>query len=143
MWYNKFANKDNENEIIKDTTDTFNYPPIISNNLSDGRIVRKDIPNLGSIDASLTDYEELPGIRDVPMSVMTSTNFPLIFHSNSEKSRTEKLAEEIKNSNEINPLIVVYDGNPQGPYILEGGHRFDALRLLNAKSFPALVLIEN
>ena len=77
------------------------------------------------------------------MSVMTSTNFPLIFHSNSEKSRTEKLAEEIKNSNEINPLIVVYDGNPQGPYILEGGHRFDALRLLNAKSFPALVLIEN
>jgi ParB-like chromosome segregation protein Spo0J len=35
-------------------------------------------------------------------------------------------------------LIVVEDN--QGFYILEGGHRFDALCMLGSKSFPALVV---
>ena len=38
----------------------------------------------------------------------------------------------------IYPLIVVWD--EQGLYILEGGHRFDALNMLGIKYFPALVV---
>ena len=30
----------------------------------------------------------------------------------------------------------------KGPYILEGGHRYSALKLLGAKSFPALVVVD-
>jgi hypothetical protein len=105
-----------------------------------GRIVRSGIPNRSSIDASLGDkYKILTGIREVPF-----TEFPdmgdLRYYDAHEKQKTQKLAEEIKESGEINPLIVVYD--KRGAYVLEGGHRFDALRELNAKSFPALVVID-
>lgn len=65
---------------------------------------------------------------------------PLKFYSRSEQERTEYLAAQIQESREINPLIVVED--VKGPYILEGGHRFDALRLLRAKAFPALVVLD-
>ena len=56
-------------------------------------------------------------------------------------ARVKKLMESISNSKEITPLIVAYDS--QGPYILEGGHRYDALIKMGAKSFPAMVVIEN
>jgi ParB-like chromosome segregation protein Spo0J len=54
------------------------------------------------------------------------------------------LAEEINDSREINPLIVVIEGKDleEDMYILEGGHRFDALRLLGIKEFPAVVVLE-
>jgi hypothetical protein len=55
-------------------------------------------------------------------------------------TRTKALAEEIKQSGEVNPLIVMID--EEGPYILEGGHRYDALKILGAKSFPAIVVID-
>lgn len=38
------------------------------------------------------------------------------------------------------PLIVAVDD--KGPYILEGGHRFVALGLLQIPTFPALVVID-
>lgn len=50
------------------------------------------------------------------------------------------LAEQIRQSGELNPLIVVVDKD--GPYILEGGHRYDALGVLGKKSFPAKVVID-
>jgi ParB-like chromosome segregation protein Spo0J len=50
----------------------------------------------------------------------------------------KKLAEEIKETNEINPLIVVIDN--EGLYVLEGGHRLAALHLLGKKTLPALVV---
>jgi hypothetical protein len=37
-------------------------------------------------------------------------------------------------------VIVVIDS--EGPYVLEGGYRFDALRELGAQSFPARVVVD-
>jgi len=107
--------------------------------LVDGRVVRDSIPNRASIEAGLNNYEILPGVREVPFSAFTQIE-PLRYYSTSEEKRTKSLATEIGRSGEINPLIVVEDA--EGPYILEGGHRFDALRELGARSFPALVVLD-
>lgn len=105
----------------------------------DGRTVLDGVPNTSSIGASLSDYEVLHGIREVPFSAFTQ--MPLLsYYSTDEEQRTKNLAEQIKESGEIAPLIVVVD--KEGPYILEGGHRFDALRELGANSFPALVVLD-
>jgi hypothetical protein len=52
----------------------------------------------------------------------------------------EQLTDKIRVSKQISPLIVVID--KEGPYILEGSHRIDALKRLDAKSFPALIVID-
>jgi len=98
----------------------------------DGRAVRPDTPNMGSIDATFDDYEVLPGVREIPLSEFEAPP--------SVNKRTKGLAEEISNSKEINPLIVAIDD--QGPYILEGAHRYDALKIMGAKSFPAVVVVD-
>lgn len=106
--------------------------------LVDGRVVRDSIPNRSSIAASLTNYDILPGIREIPLSEFDPG--PPSYYSVSEAKWTKHLAEQIRHSGEINPLIVVEDA--EGPYILEGGHRFDALRELGARAFPALVVLD-
>lgn len=106
----------------------------------DGRRVLSSIPNQGSIAASLDDYEILDNVREVPFSAFTQMP-ELKYYSTQEGERTKRLSKEIEYSREIAPLIVVVDS--EGPYILEGGHRFDALRELGAKSFPALVVLDN
>lgn len=105
----------------------------------DGRSVRSTIPNRSSIGSSLDNYEVLPGIREVPFSAFTQMG-SLSYYSTSEEKRTKNLASQIRQSGEINPLIVAEDA--EGPYILEGAHRFDALRELGAKAFPALVVLD-
>jgi len=104
----------------------------------DGRKVSNNIPNMSSIESSVPNHTSLGGIREVPMSSLDTS--PPKFYSTTEETRTRQLAERIKTSGTIDPLIVAYDS--QGPYILEGGHRFDALKLLGAKSFPAKVVID-
>jgi SPP1 gp7 family putative phage head morphogenesis protein len=102
----------------------------------DGRKVLDKVPNTDSIAASLDDYEVLPGIREVQMSA-----FPGLtgHHYNAQDDdRIGRLAQQIDKSKTISPLIVVEDKD--GPYILEGGHRSEALYRLKAKSFPALVV---
>jgi hypothetical protein len=105
----------------------------------DGRYVLEDVPNTASIEASLDSYEVLPWIRIVPFSAFKRMG-PLRFYSPDEERKTKRLANQIAESGEIKPLIVVEDA--EGPYILEGGHRFDALRILRAKEFPALVVLD-
>lgn len=105
----------------------------------DGMSVRDSVPNTSSIGASLTEYVVLKGIREISFGQFSDLP-PLTFHSRSDKERSEILAGQVNNSDEINPLIVVVDG--EGLYVLEGAHRFDALRLLKKKSFPALVVID-
>jgi hypothetical protein len=105
----------------------------------DGRTVRDEISNEGSIGASLYSYETLEGIREVPFSAFEDLP-ELAYRSPQERDRTRGLAREIQESGEIEPLIVVVDH--RGPYVLEGGHRFDALRELGAKSFPALIVVD-
>ena len=63
------------------------------------------------------------------------------FYSSDDIQRTLRLAEEIKTSGEINPLIV--EVNDQDDLnIIEGGHRLGALSELGLKSFPALVVVD-
>lgn len=105
----------------------------------DGLFVRDEIPNISSVESSLNHYKILDGIRIVPFSAFKEMG-PLRFYSASEQRRTENLAQEIAASRELTPLIVVEDS--KGPYVLEGGHRFDALRMLGVRRFPALVVLD-
>lgn len=104
----------------------------------DGLTVRSDIPNQSSIQSSFNDYEILPGIREIPMSEFGGPKS--VFYSTDDFQKSKELAEKIKESGEINPLIIAID--QEGPYILEGGHRYVALYYLNKKSLPALVVID-
>ena len=102
-----------------------------------GLRVTENIPNLESISASLgSDYEELPGVRIVQMKEFTESK-P---YSKSERERVEDLASAIQENQYIDPLIVAID--EEGPYILEGGHRMDALSKLGVQEFPAIIVLE-
>lgn len=104
----------------------------------DGREVLDEVPNQSSIGASLDEYEILNGIREVFMEDMDQEYINDV-KSHKLSKRTADLADSIKESGKISPLIVVIaDG--EVPYILEGGHRYDALIKLGAKSFPAMVV---
>lgn len=98
----------------------------------DGMTVRSDVPNMSSIGATLDSYKVMSGIREASMKLWTQP--PEV------NTRTKQLAAEIKASKEISPLIVVVD--KEGPWILEGGHRFDALKINGAKAFPAVVVLD-
>lgn len=117
------------------------YP--IAGEAVDGRVVSDvDVPNTDSIAASLEHYEVLPGIREVQMKDDDENTFAVGRHySELGNKRINKLANEMKKSNEITPLIVVV-GRDGLPYILEGSTRVEALAKLGAKSFPALVVID-
>jgi hypothetical protein len=105
----------------------------------DGRTVRDGVPNQSSIAASFTKYQILPGVREVPMSAMDQ-EYVKDVQRRGVDAGTQTLADQIKESEEISPLIVAVDA--KGLYILEGGHRFDALLKLGARSFPAQVVMD-
>jgi disulfide oxidoreductase YuzD len=104
-----------------------------------GLIVREDVPNMGSIGASLDNYEVLSGIRKVPAKAFDAEYLDSLRARGLDK-RTADLSEQIKQSKEINPLIVAVDS--KGAYIIEGGHRFDALMTQGRDSVPAKVVID-
>ncbi len=99
-------------------------------------IVRNEIDNVGSISSTFDAgrYVVLPAVRAVPLSV-----FDLEPPCGRELLRIQSLAQQIQESRSITPLIVVVD--EQGPYILEGAHRVDALFMLRRKYLPALVVV--
>ena len=104
----------------------------------DGRTVLSDVPNTPSISSSFGDWEELPGIREVPMSDFGGPRS--VFYAADDFRQSRELASQIRESGEISPLIIAIDD--EGPYILEGAHRFVALHELGAEAFPALVVID-
>lgn len=112
------------------------YP--LAGQVVDGLTVRRDVPNTSSISASLTLYEVLKGIREVPMTIFGGPRS--VFYAADDFKRSEILAQRIAESEEINPLIIVID--KEGPYILEGAHRYVALYYLKKTSFPALVVLD-
>lgn len=114
-------------------------PTIEPGDVVDGYKVRPDIPNQSSIAASLDNYEVLPGIRSINMTEF-DPQYVRSISPDKLDLRTRKLMDEISQSKELNPLIVAYDS--KGPYIIEGGHRFDALAASKAKSVPAMVVID-
>jgi GNAT superfamily N-acetyltransferase len=103
----------------------------------DGRLVRKDVPNVESIDDYMEEQEELPGVRVVPMSDLGNPRS--VFYAADDFERSERLAELIGRSGEISPLIIGID--EKGPFIIEGAHRFVALWHLKAREFPAVVVV--
>jgi len=95
-----------------------------------GLVVREEIPNCSSIRASMESHISC-GLRAVPIEIFSLTG------------KDSDLAKEIDITREINPLIVVVDGHPDGPaYILEGSHRIDALKHLGVSHIPALVVFD-
>jgi hypothetical protein len=105
----------------------------------DGRkVVHGLVPNASSIESSLNKYRVLPGIREVPMTAIPKTRPRDLFYAADDLAKVNSLADQIKDSKLIVPLIVVNDR--EGTYVLEGAHRLGALNVLRAKSFPALVV---
>lgn len=99
-----------------------------------GLRVRDKIDNMGSIGASFDDYFTLKGIREVPFSLFVGPD-PMTH-------RIRDLMDQIEENGEITPLIVAIDSH-NGPYILEGAHRYDALQHMGKETFPALVVFDN
>lgn len=103
--------------------------PVVS-----GLRVRDKIDNMGSIGASFDDYFTLKGVREVPFSLFVGPD-PMTH-------RIRDLMDQIEENGEITPLIVAIDSH-NGPYILEGAHRYDALQHMGKETFPALVVFDN
>ena len=110
----------------------------VSGNI-DGLKILNDIPNTSSIRASLIDYEILKGIRKIPIKEFDAKPRDL-FYAKNDLDKVRELAEAIKESKEIKPLIVVID--KEGLYILEGAHRLGALYLVGVKYIPAMVVLD-
>jgi len=104
----------------------------------DGRTVGEHTPNLSSIGSTFGDeHTVLPGVREVSMHHFNASPKDL-FYAADDRRRVANLAQQIKASGRIDPLIVAVDKD--GPYVLEGAHRLGALHTLGAKSFPAVVV---
>lgn len=115
-----------------DTSYSAKYPEIPEGAKVDGREVIDNVDNMSSIAASIVNYLILEGIREVDF-----TQFDMPPHVT---ARTKALAQRIQQSGQLMPLIVGVDA--QGPYIMEGSHRYDALKMLGAKSIPAVVVLD-
>lgn len=135
--YIRYALKSDEINEMK-SSDNLNTEYELSNKKCDGLdVIENDIPNLSSIKSSLNDYKILHGIRNIPVSEFSLSGKS---YSVDGTNRIKKLTNEIQNSNQIKPLIVVIDND--GPYVLEGSHRAEALFLLNKKYIPALIVLD-
>lgn len=97
------------------------------------------IPNQGSISSSIPNFYSPPTIFSIPMDAFEDFGPGHPVRANAT-ARVKKLADEIEERGEIVPLIAAVD--KVGLYILEGGHRFDALNRSNAEAFPALVVVD-
>jgi hypothetical protein len=106
----------------------------------DGLEVTDNVPNTSSISASLYDYKILKGIRKVPVKDFETSDPHDFFYSSSDFKQFRALMDQIKMSGWVDPLIVVIDN--EGPYVLEGVHRFVALAQLKKKYVPALVVLD-
>jgi len=105
-------------------------------NVVSGLNVVGSVDNTSSISAAMENYYIYDGIREVSMSDFGEGGS----YSKDTNEKSKKLAEIIRTSGIISPLIVVVDED--GPYILEGAHRFDALYILGVQSFPALLVLD-
>jgi hypothetical protein len=108
----------------------------------DRRHVLSEVSNTSSIASSFSKYVVLPGIRAVPLRLF-NTKLDALFYAADDHDRATRLAEAIRVSGAISPLIIVVDHKgAKLPYVLEGAHRLGALGLLRARIFPALVVVD-
>lgn len=123
-------------ECLLNISESREYPK--AGSIVDGLNVTSHVPNMDSIAATFYDYEILKGIRKLPFKDFGGPNS--VFYAKDDLDRSKSLAEKIKESKRIDPLIIAID--KEGPYILEGAHRFVALHYLKKKHFPALVVLD-
>jgi hypothetical protein len=128
----KFTDGSGHDVVVAPEDFESRYPKISAEQEVSGLKVRNHVPNTDSIDATFNDPVVLSGIREVPFSDFTGPDKPT--------ERTRALADSINESGEINPLIVGID--EKGPWIVEGGHRYDSLQFLGKKTFPAKVVLD-
>jgi hypothetical protein len=105
-----------------------------------GLTVSDNIPNRSSIYSSLSNPTVLPGVRELPLDEAWNASPEKMFYNVNDIKRVHRLAEGIKNSGVIEPLIVGVESGE--PHIIEGVHRLSALHVLGKKSFPAIVAVE-
>jgi hypothetical protein len=128
---------ENEDQQIQDLINKFSQEYPIAGPTVDGIKVREHVPNMGSIQASLTDYEILPKIRVFPIYDFPGCSY---YRTTTDLARCKKLIDEIQINKELNPLIIVEEKN--GPYVLEGSHRISACVDLGLKEVPAIIVID-
>lgn len=120
------------------------FPKVCSGKECAGWVVRDKVDNRSSIEATLGSDYETHGVREVPMRLLGPDPGFDVREKLARRPDVVALAERMKASGYLTPLIVVVNGlcgGQEGPgYVLEGFHRIDALELLGAKSFPALVV---
>ena len=104
-----------------------------------GLQVIDDVPNTESIGSSFEEYEVLRGYRELSLSEF-EYDPKTFYYAKNDFERSRGIAEQIKSSGKIKPLIIAVD--QEGPWILEGAHRFLALHYLGVQSFPALVVVD-
>lgn len=114
--------------------------PIAGPIVSGLRVDDSHIPNTSSISASMDEYRIANGLREIPISDFDNARD--IFYAKNDFDRSRLLSEKIRSSGYVVPLIIAVDSIADGPYILEGSHRFVALTYLGVKSFPALLVID-
>ena len=100
--------------------------------------IGQDIKNMGSIPASLENYEIVQGIQTLPIDAFENRNMYDLFYAKNDMDRVRSLAGQIQENNRIDPLIVVQDS--EGYYVLEGGHRLGALDAIGAEEVPAMIV---
>jgi hypothetical protein len=101
-----------------------------------GLTIKAKVPNMDSIAAEFNvgEYAVLPGVRRVPLDEFGGGGYVAA----DDVAKSAALTEAIKQNKWIEPLIVAYDD--AGPYVVEGGHRLDALKAIGAKELPAVVV---
>ena len=119
-----------------------------------GLTVREEVPNVSSIPArfyndsflldvlspiGIDDYEIISGIREVSKGAFDKKYLDSLSFEKFDK-RTKDLATQVQESKENIPMVVAVDS--KGAYIIEGGHRFDALMAQDTKSIPAIVVAD-
>lgn len=121
------------------------WPKLTSREVDELEVIKQnDVPNMDSIDASIEDYEICDTLRVVDVEDFEAQSIDDLFYSQADVNISRELADEILYNKEIAPLIIVVDeqSKTEGPYILEGVHRFGAFFLMGVEKFPALVVFE-
>jgi peptidoglycan L-alanyl-D-glutamate endopeptidase CwlK len=68
-------------------------------------------------------------------------DIPEAFIGDSAYADMQALADNIASKGKVKPIFIALDEN-RHPYILQGGHRYDAMRELGMQEIPAVVIID-
>lgn len=89
-----------------------------------------------SADSHFTDWEKEPGIKYVALDSLGLTGYD----NDKDTARIRRLADDIKESGEIEPIFVGIDPNGE-EYVMEGQHRARAMKMLGETHIPAQVVV--